>query len=342
MQELASVAGMTTGTVYNHFKTKEEVASAVALLLADTLCRRINDSQQGVAEGAQRMAIGNQRYIWLAEQSPQWALMMLDVAAAAPELLLEIRDYVLADLRLGVKQKVFRIPDEAAAMDLINGTVAQAMRSVALGLAPPKHGREVASCVLRGLGMDWAAAKEVACGRCRLFRRWRISVSVRRAERGTVPAEQLGQPLHDPVRLGADTPASGELSPAWMRRRISFFRRHLDVVQKLRVLHQVVGQVLAHLVARAHGGDRLAQALPRVGVDREERGRDVDLVVVGHGSGSTNEKRARGRVSLEPELEGARRDQPPFLARLPGFFLLRVAVPRSRLTFWPPPDLGTL
>lgn len=162
MQELAAVAGMTTGTVYNHFKTKEEVASAVALLLADTLCRRIADSQQGIAEGAQRMAIGNQRYIWLAEQSPQWALMMLDVAAAAPELLLEIRDYVLADLRQGVKQKAFRIPNEAAAMDLINGTVAQAMRSVALGLAPPNHGREVATCVLRGLGMEHAAAKEVA------------------------------------------------------------------------------------------------------------------------------------------------------------------------------------
>lgn len=162
MQELAAVAGMTTGTVYNHFKTKEEVARAVALLLADTLCRRIDDSQQGIAEGAQRMAIGNQRYIWLAEQSPQWALMTLDVAAAAPELLLEIRHYVLADLRLGVKQKAFRIPSEAAAMDLINGTITQAMRSVALGLAPPNHGPEVATCVLRGLGMEAAAAKEVA------------------------------------------------------------------------------------------------------------------------------------------------------------------------------------
>src|SRR5437868_6513074 len=45
IQEIAVVAGMATGTVYNHFKTKEEVASAVALLLADTLCRRITDSQ---------------------------------------------------------------------------------------------------------------------------------------------------------------------------------------------------------------------------------------------------------------------------------------------------------
>ena len=162
MQELAAAAGMTTGTVYNHFKTKEEVARAVAMLLADTLCRRIGDSQQGIAEGAQRMAIGNQRYIWLAEQSPAWTLMMMDVAATAPELLLEIRHYVLADLRLGVKQKAFRIPSEAAAMDLINGTISQAMRSVALGMAPRHHGREVATCVLRGLGMDAAAAKEVA------------------------------------------------------------------------------------------------------------------------------------------------------------------------------------
>ncbi|WP_177142751.1 TetR/AcrR family transcriptional regulator [Variovorax sp. YR216] len=162
IQEIAAVAGVTTGTVYNHFKTKEDVARGVATLLADTLCRRITESQQGVAEGAQRMAIGIQRYIWLAEQSPQWALMLMEVSVAAPELLMQIRDYVLADLRLGVKQKAFRVPSEAAAMDMINGSVQQAMRSVAFGRAPEKHGREVASCLLRGLGMEWAAAKQVA------------------------------------------------------------------------------------------------------------------------------------------------------------------------------------
>ncbi len=162
MQEIAAVAGMTTGTVYNHFKTKEELASAVALLLADTLCRRITDSEQGVQEGAERMAIAIRRYIWLAEESPQWALMILEIAAAAPQFLIEIRDYALADLRLGIKQKAFRVASEAAAMDMINGTVQQAMRTVTYGAAPTNHGRDVANCVLRGLGMGQAEAKAVA------------------------------------------------------------------------------------------------------------------------------------------------------------------------------------
>jgi AcrR family transcriptional regulator len=162
MQEIAATAGMTVGTLYNHFKTKDQIAGELAGLLAETLCRRITDSQQAIADGAQRMAIGNQRYIWLAQQSPSWAMLILDVAAAAPDLLERIAGYALADLRLGVRQKRFRIPSEAAAMDLIQGTVAQAMRNVARGLAPATHARDVAACVLRGLGMAAADALEVA------------------------------------------------------------------------------------------------------------------------------------------------------------------------------------
>jgi AcrR family transcriptional regulator len=162
IQEIAGVAGMTTGTVYNHFKTKEEVLREVALRLATTLCTRIAESQAGVKEGAERMAIGGRRYAWLAEVAPQWALLMLDVAAATPELLGHIRDYALADLRRGVKEKAFRIASEEAAMDLINGAGTQAMRTIALGLAKPSHGADIAACVLRGLGVPHDKAEEIA------------------------------------------------------------------------------------------------------------------------------------------------------------------------------------
>jgi AcrR family transcriptional regulator len=162
IQEIASAAEMTPGTVYNHFRAKDDVVEAVALWVANTLCRRISDSYDHIRDGAERMAIGNRRYIWLAEQSPAWALLLLDVGAAAPHLMQQVSSDARADLRLGLKQKRFRVVSEAAAMDLINGTISQAMLSVAHGLAPARHDIAAASTVLRGLGMPFDEALEVA------------------------------------------------------------------------------------------------------------------------------------------------------------------------------------
>jgi AcrR family transcriptional regulator len=163
VQEIAENAGMTTGTVYNHFDTKEAVVQAVAAWLADTLCGAISESQADVREGAQRMAIGQRRCIELAEQSPAWALVILDVAGAAPEhLAAEIARYAGADLRLGILQGDFKVSDEAAAMDLIMGVPWQAMRSVAMGMTSPGHDTRVTAMLLQGLGMTPAKAARVA------------------------------------------------------------------------------------------------------------------------------------------------------------------------------------
>jgi len=162
VQEIAAVAGMTTGTFYNHFGTRDELTQAVATALMHTLCDRITDSFAHVAEGAERMAIGQRRYLWLARESPPWALLLLDMLAVAPGLLEGIRSYMVADLRLGVRQKSFRVTSEDAAVDMIQGTTSMAIRRIALGLAREKHDVAVATMVLRGLGMSADAAAEVA------------------------------------------------------------------------------------------------------------------------------------------------------------------------------------
>ncbi len=162
IQEIAGVAGMTPATVYNHFESRSQIIEAIALWVGQTLCQRISDSYAHIAAGAERMAIGNRRYLWLAQQSPQWALVLLDVVSASPALIRQISSDALADLRLGVKQGSFRIASEAAAMDMISGTITQAMRSVAHGLTPAGHDRAVAATVLCGLGMEIGEAREVA------------------------------------------------------------------------------------------------------------------------------------------------------------------------------------
>lgn len=162
VQEIAQVAGMTAATVYNHFPSKEALVERVAVALAQSLCRAIADSQARVADGAERMAIGQRRYVGLAAEAPAWALLLLDVMAASPAVLEGIQAYPLADLRLGVRQKRFRVPSEAVALDVINGVCGHAMRRVALGTAPARHDVAVATLVLRALGMDAAEAAEVA------------------------------------------------------------------------------------------------------------------------------------------------------------------------------------
>ena len=162
LQEIASVAGVANGTVHHHFASKDELVLQLATSMAEGLCRAIQDSSAHVREGAERMAIGNRRYLWLAQASPAWAMVLLEVAMAAPDAFTNVRKYPLADLRLGVRQKSFRVASEAAAMDMIAGTVTQAMRSIALGGAPAGHAEAVATTVLGGLGVPAAQAQEIA------------------------------------------------------------------------------------------------------------------------------------------------------------------------------------
>jgi AcrR family transcriptional regulator len=162
MQQVAQAAGMAPGTVYNHFATREDLVARLAAVIGESLSRVIAESYSGIEDGAQRMAIGQRRYVWLAAESPAWALLLLDVVAAAPHLVATLEAYILADLRLGVKQKRFKVPSEDAAMDAITGICSAAMRRVALGIAPARHDIASASLVLRALGMPPDQALEVA------------------------------------------------------------------------------------------------------------------------------------------------------------------------------------
>ena len=153
IQEVAQVAGVTAGTVYNHFASKDQLVERVAVTLAESLCRAIHESASGITDGAQRMAIGQRRYVWLAAESPAWALLLLDVMAQNHAVLEEVQKYPLQDLRIGVRQKKFKVPSEAAAMDAINGVCSAAMLRVAAGQAPANHDVACAALVLRALGM---------------------------------------------------------------------------------------------------------------------------------------------------------------------------------------------
>lgn len=162
VQEIAEHAGVTTGTFYNHFKDKAEVIGAVAVWIIKTLERRASESREALRLGAERVANGCHRYLAIARNDPASALLILELAIVSPDLLKTIGAIVLSDIRLGVRQKDFKIFSEKTAVDLVHGSIMLSMRYVALGSMPAGYEKTVVATVLQGLGLRPAKALELA------------------------------------------------------------------------------------------------------------------------------------------------------------------------------------
>lgn len=160
--ELAEEADVAHGTVYNYFRTREEMSDAVAAEVANQLSEHVTALSVEIADPAQRVAIGVRTFVRQALVAPDVARVFLRLSSFSPRLERPLATNVLRDLRRGRRDGRFRFESEVAALDLVIGATTAAMRSVVAGKARPGHDREIARLVLCGLGMDARAAERVA------------------------------------------------------------------------------------------------------------------------------------------------------------------------------------
>jgi AcrR family transcriptional regulator len=159
--QIAAAADVTSVTFYNYFKSKAEIVNAVALFIAETLRQRSGSSRAELATGAERMAAGCLRYLHLAELSPAFASLVLEVAEAEPALLERIGAFVQTELRQGIRDKDFAPEPEAAGIDLVIGAIMRGMRRIAQGGAPRSYRTDITLAILRGLGLPRAKASRI-------------------------------------------------------------------------------------------------------------------------------------------------------------------------------------
>lgn len=160
--ELAQEAEVAHGTVYNYFRTREEMIDAVAAGVANELSRVITALSVGIADPAQRIAIGVRTFVQRALAAPDLARVFLRLSTFTPHLEEPLSTNVLRDLREGRRAGRFCFGSDAVALDLVIGATRAAMRTAVEGRARPGHDREIARLVLCGLGMDARAAEQVA------------------------------------------------------------------------------------------------------------------------------------------------------------------------------------
>ena len=162
IHEIAAEAGVANGTFYNYFRTREELVEAASLRLAERFDVDVAVSRAAVDDPAERVAIGTRRFVGRAMHDPTWGAALLRVWASSPVLGVHAARGLLADLRTGRRRGRLRFPSETAAVDLVQGTVLSAMRTVLEGRADGAHASAVAALVLRGLGVGASEADEIA------------------------------------------------------------------------------------------------------------------------------------------------------------------------------------
>lgn len=162
LHEVAAEAGVSNGTFYNYFRSREELVAAASLALAERLFEDITASMTGIDDPAQRVATGARRFVLRAIAEATWGRALLRVWASTPLLVDRTATPLLDDLRRGKRRKRLRYPSEAAAIDLVQGTVLAGMRTVLEGRAGAEHASDIAAIILLGLGVDAAAAEAIA------------------------------------------------------------------------------------------------------------------------------------------------------------------------------------
>ena len=162
IQEITNEAGLANGTFYNYFRTRDELMDAAVAPLIQKLIARVSQTAAQIEDPAQRFALGVRAFIAYAESDRTWAAAVLRLWGRSESLPRRAGVPVLRDLRKAAKRRRLRIPDEGAALDLVQGTVMASIRSVLEGTAGPDRGAVIASCLLRAFSMSAREADSLA------------------------------------------------------------------------------------------------------------------------------------------------------------------------------------
>lgn len=151
--EIATAAGVASGTFYNHFPSVDEFIDAVAQDLGTGIEIGRDTLTQIEHDPAVRVAIGTIQLLEMAEVDPVSASAFVSLAAVRPGFRARIRALVGQAISDGVAAGSFDVTAGPAAVNAVLGTTLQSMRSRVLGETDHAEVAAVARLILRLLGL---------------------------------------------------------------------------------------------------------------------------------------------------------------------------------------------
>ncbi len=162
--EVFNEAGVSRGTFYNYFETKEDLLKTVADELVDQLNDQIDSDTKDIEGAPERLAWTFGRFLHRTKADPVWARVLLHIAAKDSPLPIggTTKTNIARDMQAGRDQGLFTLEVDEVAINIIVGTVTQAMHSTLAGRTEPDHAYHMVKCILLALGTPEARATEAA------------------------------------------------------------------------------------------------------------------------------------------------------------------------------------
>ncbi|MFT0138967.1 TetR/AcrR family transcriptional regulator [Alcanivoracaceae bacterium MT1] len=163
LNTLAEEAGVSNGTTYNGFRSREQVLEAVGLELAVQLSEQILIVSEAVDR--QRRRTPQHRRTHLHEQSPHdpdWTRALITVVRYAEGMRSALATYLRADLQAGRRQGDFHNAHEEMAMSMVISATLGAMNLLVEDGEVGHADRIAAEMVLQALGVPLGEAGRIA------------------------------------------------------------------------------------------------------------------------------------------------------------------------------------
>lgn len=165
VSELASIAGVARGTIYNNIGDLSTLFADVSGHVIAEMGARLALALDGVAEPERRLAMAIRVFIRRSHEEPYWGKFMMRYALSNPSFEALLIGLPLHDVVHGLEggRYTFRPEQLASVLAMVGGTVLSAMRMVQEGHKTWRDaGTDAAELVLRAMGVPASEAQAIA------------------------------------------------------------------------------------------------------------------------------------------------------------------------------------
>jgi AcrR family transcriptional regulator len=154
IQEITEAADLGTGTFYNHFSSKEELAKAVFAIRAEELAKTLDRISETVSDPARRVAYVQRIYISKSLSDPIWGWFLIHAELALHQMQETFTARARKDLLDGIEQRRFTCASSLdTAVNITLGSLLATTKSILENRASPNAAYDQPELMLRMYGV---------------------------------------------------------------------------------------------------------------------------------------------------------------------------------------------